>query len=162
MNSAALVSLAGTGLSVGLSSCKKGGEGVTQPSAGNAGESSTRCRQLILTGRLKFRPGNSTTITCLTVVAISAKHASTVFLPAGLLNGYPFSTGIAKAVGGITNEPRAIIGTKADGSLRSTTGDTHHVHGSYTEGTYVRLEPVFEEAATIAPGGFFHDFTMTL
>jgi nitrous-oxide reductase len=37
---------------------------------------------------------------------------------------------------GITNESKAIIGTKADGSLKYTTGDTHHVHGSYKEGTY--------------------------
>ena len=37
---------------------------------------------------------------------------------------------------GITNESKKIMGTKADGSLKYTTGDTHHVHGSYTDGTY--------------------------
>ena len=37
---------------------------------------------------------------------------------------------------GITNESKAIIGTKPDGSLKYTTGDTHHVHGSYKDGTY--------------------------
>lgn len=37
---------------------------------------------------------------------------------------------------GITNESKAIMGTKPDGSLKYTTGDTHHVHGSYKEGTY--------------------------
>jgi nitrous-oxide reductase len=37
---------------------------------------------------------------------------------------------------GITNESKAIMGTKADGSLKYTTGDTHHVHGSYKDGTY--------------------------
>jgi nitrous-oxide reductase len=37
---------------------------------------------------------------------------------------------------GITNESKAIIGTKADGTLKYTTGDTHHVHGSYKDGTY--------------------------
>ncbi|WP_371861552.1 TAT-dependent nitrous-oxide reductase [Pseudoduganella armeniaca] len=37
---------------------------------------------------------------------------------------------------GITNESKAIIGTKPDGSLQYTTGDTHHVHGSYKDGTY--------------------------
>jgi nitrous-oxide reductase len=37
---------------------------------------------------------------------------------------------------GITNESKAIIGTKADGSLKYKTGDTHHIHGSYTDGTY--------------------------
>jgi nitrous-oxide reductase len=37
---------------------------------------------------------------------------------------------------GITNESKAIITTKADGSLKYKTGDTHHIHGSYTDGTY--------------------------
>lgn len=37
---------------------------------------------------------------------------------------------------GITNESKKIIGTKRDGSLKYTTGDTHHVHGSYEDGTY--------------------------
>ncbi|MFC0170000.1 TAT-dependent nitrous-oxide reductase [Pseudoduganella danionis] len=37
---------------------------------------------------------------------------------------------------GVTNESKAIMGTKADGSLKYTTGDTHHVHGSYKDGTY--------------------------
>jgi len=37
---------------------------------------------------------------------------------------------------GITNESKAIIGTKPDGSLKYTTGDTHHIHGSYKDGTY--------------------------
>lgn len=37
---------------------------------------------------------------------------------------------------GITNESKAILGTKPDGSLKYITGDTHHVHGSYTDGTY--------------------------
>ncbi|MCG9054170.1 nitrous-oxide reductase [Laribacter hongkongensis] len=37
---------------------------------------------------------------------------------------------------GITNESKAIIGTRSDGSLKYKTGDTHHVHGSYTDGTY--------------------------
>jgi nitrous-oxide reductase len=37
---------------------------------------------------------------------------------------------------GITNESKAIIGTKPDGSLLYNTGDTHHVQGSYKDGTY--------------------------
>ncbi|HJV82779.1 TAT-dependent nitrous-oxide reductase [Noviherbaspirillum sp.] len=37
---------------------------------------------------------------------------------------------------GITNESKAIIGTNPDGSLKYTTGDTHHIHGSYKDGTY--------------------------
>jgi len=37
---------------------------------------------------------------------------------------------------GITNESKKILGTKTDGSLKYHTGDTHHVHGSYSDGTY--------------------------
>ncbi len=37
---------------------------------------------------------------------------------------------------GITNESKKIMGTKADGSLRYTIGDTHHVHASYKDGNY--------------------------
>ena len=37
---------------------------------------------------------------------------------------------------GLTNESRAILGTKPDGSLLYTTGDSHHPVASYTDGTY--------------------------
>ncbi|MBH9552301.1 TAT-dependent nitrous-oxide reductase [Inhella gelatinilytica] len=37
---------------------------------------------------------------------------------------------------GHTNESKKIMGTKADGSLRYTVGDTHHVHLSYKDGNY--------------------------
>lgn len=37
---------------------------------------------------------------------------------------------------GITNESKKIMGTKADGSLRYTVADTHHVHASYKDGNY--------------------------
>ncbi|WP_440110458.1 TAT-dependent nitrous-oxide reductase [Acidovorax sp. BL-A-41-H1] len=37
---------------------------------------------------------------------------------------------------GITNESKAIMGTKADGSLKYTVADTHHTHASYKDGNY--------------------------
>ena len=37
---------------------------------------------------------------------------------------------------GITNESKKIMGTKPDGSLKYHTGDTHHIHPSYKDGTY--------------------------
>lgn len=37
---------------------------------------------------------------------------------------------------GITNESKAIMGTNADGTLKYTVGDTHHVHASYKNGNY--------------------------
>ncbi len=37
---------------------------------------------------------------------------------------------------GITNESRAVMGTRPDGALKYTVGDTHHVHASYKDGNY--------------------------
>lgn len=37
---------------------------------------------------------------------------------------------------GITNESKKVMGTKADGSLRYTVGDSHHTHASYKDGNY--------------------------
>ena len=37
---------------------------------------------------------------------------------------------------GITNESKAIMGTKADGTLKYTVGDSHHTHASYKDGNY--------------------------
>ena len=37
---------------------------------------------------------------------------------------------------GITNESKAIMGTKPNGALRHTVGDTHHTHASYKDGNY--------------------------
>ncbi len=37
---------------------------------------------------------------------------------------------------GITNESKAIMGTKPDGHLRYTVADTHHTHASYKDGNY--------------------------
>ena len=37
---------------------------------------------------------------------------------------------------GITNESKAVMGTKPDGSLKYTVADTHHTHASYKYGNY--------------------------
>jgi len=37
---------------------------------------------------------------------------------------------------GITNESKKVMGTKPDGTLRYTVGDTHHTHASYKDGNY--------------------------
>lgn len=37
---------------------------------------------------------------------------------------------------GVTNESKAVMGTKADGSLKYTVADTHHTHASYKDGNY--------------------------
>lgn len=37
---------------------------------------------------------------------------------------------------GVTNESKAVMGTKADGHLKYTVADTHHTHASYKDGNY--------------------------
>jgi len=37
---------------------------------------------------------------------------------------------------GITNESKKVMGTRPDGSLRYTVGDSHHTHASYKDGNY--------------------------
>ncbi|CBL47341.1 Nitrous-oxide reductase [gamma proteobacterium HdN1] len=37
---------------------------------------------------------------------------------------------------GITNESKEVMGTKADGTLKYTVADTHHVHATYKDGNY--------------------------
>ncbi|RZT41491.1 TAT-dependent nitrous-oxide reductase [Cupriavidus agavae] len=37
---------------------------------------------------------------------------------------------------GITDESKRIMGTRPDGTLRYTVGDTHHTHASYRDGNY--------------------------
>ncbi|SCU98207.1 Nitrous-oxide reductase (fragment) [Cupriavidus necator] len=37
---------------------------------------------------------------------------------------------------GITNESKKVMGTRPDGKLRYTVGDTHHTHASYKDGNY--------------------------
>lgn len=37
---------------------------------------------------------------------------------------------------GITNESKAVMGTKSDGNPRYTVADTHHTHASYKDGNY--------------------------
>ena len=37
---------------------------------------------------------------------------------------------------GVTNESKAVMGTKADGHLEYTVADTHHTHASYKDGNY--------------------------
>ena len=37
---------------------------------------------------------------------------------------------------GITNESKAVMGTRPDGHLRYNVADTHHLHASYKDGNY--------------------------
>lgn len=136
LNTAALVGLAGTGLSVGLSSCKKAGEGVTQPGAGKAGEPSAKVSSAVTYGEFEVPPGQLDEYYTFSSGGHSGE-ARVYGCPSGrLIKRIPIFNLDCESGWGITNESKAIIGTKMDGSPKYTTGDTHHVHGSYTDGTY--------------------------
>ncbi|MCK6395926.1 TAT-dependent nitrous-oxide reductase [Zoogloea sp.] len=134
LNTAALAGLTGAGLSVGLSACK---QEAAAPAAAPAGAAPA-------------------------AAPAAAGHASSVHPAPGQLDEYygiwsGGHTGDMRILGipsgreitrvpvfnpdplvgwGITNESKAIMGTKADGSLRYTVADTHHTHASYKNGTY--------------------------
>lgn len=136
LNTAALVGLAGTGLSVGLSSCKKAEEVVTQPGAGKAGEPSAKVASAVTYGEFEVPPGQLDEYYTFSSGGHSGE-ARVYGCPSGrLIKRIPIFNLDCESGWGFTNESKAIIGTKMDGSPKYTTGDTHHVHGSYTDGTY--------------------------
>jgi nitrous-oxide reductase len=122
----AVATLAGAGLVMGLASCKKDGETAL---TGKALEASGG-------GKFDVLPGKLDTYYTFS----SAGHNGEVRIygvPSGrTLKRIPVFNVDCLVGWGITNESKAIMGTNADGSLKYMTGDTHHVHGSYTDGTY--------------------------
>lgn len=128
LGTSALVGLSGAGLTLGLSACNK--ESAPPEAAPAAkGEAAAHSPYEVAPGKLDDYYSFS-----------SGGHSGDVRiygLPSGRqLKSIPvFNTD--NLVGwGITNESKAIIGTKPDGSLKYSTGDTHHVHQTYTDGTY--------------------------
>ena len=128
LGTSALVGLSGAGLTLGLSACNK----ETAPTAAAPaakGEATAHGPYEVAPGKLDDYYSFS-----------SGGHSGDVRiygLPSGRqLKSIPvFNTD--NLVGwGITNESKAIMGTKPDGSLKYSTGDTHHVHQTYTDGTY--------------------------
>ena len=131
LNTAALVGLSGAGLSVGLSACKK--EEAAAP--GSAGGSSAP----VAAGHasnVHLKPGELDTYYGLW----SGGHTGdfrVLGLPSGReLHRVPCMVPDALVGWGVTNESKKIMGTKADGSLKYTVGDTHHTHASYKDGNY--------------------------
>jgi nitrous-oxide reductase len=124
LGTAALLGLSGAGLSVGLSSCKEGG----MPAAPGAkpGEMTAEVQP----GQLDpyygvWSGGHSGEVRVLGIPSGREIKRIPVFNAPDSMSGW-----------GITNESKKIIGTKPDGSLKYVHGDTHHVHGSYKDGTY--------------------------
>ncbi len=128
LNTTALVGLSGVGLSVGLSGCNK--ESAPTAAAPSAGaKASGHSPYEVAPGQLDEYYS-----------FCSGGHSGDVRiygLPSGRqLKSIPVFN-MDNLVGwGITNESKAILGTKPNGMPKYTTGDTHHVHQSYTDGTY--------------------------
>ncbi|MDP3086191.1 MAG: TAT-dependent nitrous-oxide reductase [Rubrivivax sp.] len=126
LNSAAVAGLAGVGLAA-CSEDKPAAAGAAGTSAAPAGASSS-------SGHLK--PGELDTYYGLW----SGGHTGdmrVLGLPSGReITRIPCFVPDALVGWGITNESKAIMGTKPNGDLRYTVGDTHHVHASYKDGNY--------------------------
>jgi nitrous-oxide reductase len=124
LGKSALAGMATAGAVIGLSACKEDGKAASAKAKGGAADAS------------HVAPGQLDTY----YAFISAGHGGEVRvlgLPSGrTLKRIPVFNTDCMVGWGITNESKAIMGTKSDGSLQYTTGDTHHVHGSYKDGTY--------------------------
>jgi nitrous-oxide reductase len=128
LSKSALLGLATAGVSLGLAGCKKD-EPTAKSGAVASAHSAARGGHEIAPGQLDeyyhFTSGGH------------SGEARIMGIPSGrTLRRIPVFN-IDPMVGwGITNESKKIMGTKADGSLKYVTGDTHHIHGSYKDGTY--------------------------
>ena len=129
LGTAALTGLAGAGLSLGLTGCSKEGKDPA-PAGGHAAAASGEASSAHL------KPGQLDTYYGLW----SGGHTGdfrVLGLPSGReLHRVPCFTPDALVGWGITNESKAIMGTKPDGSLKYTVADTHHTHASYKDGNY--------------------------
>jgi nitrous-oxide reductase len=123
----AMAGLAGAGLSAALTSCTDGAKQAGAAATTAGAESAAK---------VDVAPGQLDEY----YIMSSGGHSGEmrIFgLPSGrTIKRIPIFN-IDPMVGwGITNESKAILGTNPDGSLKYLTGDTHHVHGSYKDGTY--------------------------
>lgn len=131
LNTAALTGLAGATLSVGLASCKQETPPATgaAPAPGAAAGAAGDMRVERAPGELDdyyglWSGGHSGEMRVYGIPTGRELKRIPVFNP-DLLTGW-----------GITNESKKILGTKPNGDLKYRTGDTHHVHASYKNGTY--------------------------
>ena len=129
LQTTAAMGVAGAGIATILSSCDQGeqGQGPRPPAMSDAGTGKLSAE--VKPGQLDeyygvWSGGHSGELRIYGIPSGREIKRIPVFNP-DLLTGW-----------GITNESKAILGTNPDGSLKFITGDTHHVHGSYKDGTY--------------------------
>ncbi len=138
LNTAALTGLAGAGLSMGLAACKQ-----EAPPAASAISAAAPKAEVTVHGAAGMaplnthpKPGELDTY----YGVWSGGHSGEVRvlgMPSGReIKRIPTFNIDCMNGWGITNESKAIIGTRPDGQLKYKTGDTHHIHGSYKDGTY--------------------------
>ncbi|MBP6189727.1 MAG: nitrous-oxide reductase [Azonexus sp.] len=129
LNTAGIAGIAGAGASLGLSGCNKADQAPTAPLAAKPAATAAH-------GKVEVAPGQLDEYYLMS----SGGHSGEMRIlgvPSGrTLKRIPIFNIDPMSGWGITNESKKIMGTKADGSIKFRTGDTHHVHGSYTDGTY--------------------------
>jgi nitrous-oxide reductase len=134
LGKSALLGLAAAGAAGTLAGCKE--EGAKPGAKAGAGTGASAAHAAAAGGGHEVAPGKLDEY----YAFISSGHsgeARILGLPSGrTLKRIPVFNVDCMVGWGITNESKAIMGTKPDGSLKYTTGDTHHVHGSYKDGTY--------------------------
>ncbi|WP_024304190.1 TAT-dependent nitrous-oxide reductase [Pseudogulbenkiania sp. MAI-1] len=132
LGTSTMLGLAGIGLSAGLSGCKDGG---AQAAAGNAGGEAAAASHGAGHNPHKA-PGQLDDYYGLWSGGHSGEMR-VLGLPSGReIKRIPVFNMDCMSGWGITNESKAILGTKPDGSPKYMVGDTHHVHASYAKGTY--------------------------
>ncbi|HRK77360.1 MAG TPA: TAT-dependent nitrous-oxide reductase [Thiobacillus sp.] len=128
LGTTALVGLSGAGLSLGLSACNKESAPAAAAPDASAGKSEH--------GKYEVPPGQLDEYYSFS----SGGHSGEVRIygmPSGReLKRIPVFNMDCLVGWGVTNESKAILGTKPNGTPKYTTGDTHHVHQTYTDGTY--------------------------
>lgn len=129
MNSAALAGLAT------VVACTDKGTPAAAPAASASAPTATAAGEHVIAG-LHPKPGELDTYYGLW----SGGHTGdmrVMGMPSGReIHRIPMFVPDALVGWGITNESKKVMGTKPDGSLRYTVGDTHHVHASYKDGNY--------------------------
>lgn len=135
LNTAAFAGLAGAGLSVGLSACKQD-QAAAPAATGSVAPRAAAAASSGGAGKYHLEPGELDTYYGLW----SGGHTGdfrVLGLPSGReLHRVPCFVPDALVGWGHTNESKAVMGTRPDGSLKYTVGDTHHTHASYKDGNY--------------------------
>ena len=136
LNTTSLAGLAGAGLAVGLAGCNEPAKTAAPAAGASAAAGGASAAGAVDYAKYEVPPGQLDTYYSFS----SGGHSGEVRiygLPSGRLFKRIPVFNIDCLVGwGITNESKKIMGTHPDGSLKYYTGDTHHVHPSYTDGTY--------------------------